>query len=128
MTAFVYESERYLAEKVQILGVNVEGAEEGRKFLERVTRGCQEDRSHIQLDPYPLRLLSDPDGILIRAVGAENEGHWAGMIAAPMTYVVDSSGKVRGGYVSTSAADRPNPVALAKAAVAVACGQVPPME
>ncbi|MPZ75080.1 MAG: hypothetical protein GEU77_00980 [Deltaproteobacteria bacterium] len=61
MTAFVYESERYVEGKVQILGVSVEPAEEGRKLLERVTRDCREDRSHISLDPYPLRLLSDPD-------------------------------------------------------------------
>ena len=50
---------------------------------------------------------------LIRAVGTENEGHWAGLIAAPVTYVVDSSGKVRWAYVSASAADRPSLVGLA---------------
>ena len=128
MTAFVYESERYVEGKVQILGVSVEPAEEGRKLLERVTRDCREDRPHISLDPYPLRLLSDPDAKLIRAVGAENEGHWAGTIAAPITYVVDPSGKVKWAYVSASAADRPSPVALAKAAVAVASGKEPPPE
>jgi peroxiredoxin len=110
---------------VQILGVSVESAEEGKKLLERVTRDCKEDRPHIKLDPYPLRLLTDPDAKLIRAVGAENEGHWAGLIASPITYVVDSTGKVRWAYVSDSAADRPSPVALAKAAVAVASGQTP---
>jgi hypothetical protein len=31
--------------------------------------------------PYPLRLLVDPDAKLIRAVGTENDGHWAGLIA-----------------------------------------------
>lgn len=128
MTAFVYESERYLLDGVQILGVSVEPAEEGKKLLERVTRDCQEDRPHIRLDPYPLRLLTDPDAKLIRAVGAENEGHWAGLIAAPITYVVDSSGKVRWAYVSESAADRPSPVALAKAAVAIASGKEPPAD
>ena len=128
MTAFVYESERYVPAGVQILGVSVEPAEEGKKFLERVTRDCQEDRPHIPLDPYPLRLLTDPDAKLIRAVGAENEGHWAGLIAAPITYVVDSTGKVRWAYVSDSAADRPSPVALSKAAVAVASGQTPPAD
>jgi hypothetical protein len=60
VTAFVYEWERYLEGKVQILGVSVEPPEEGKKFLDRVTRDCQEDRPHIPLDPYPLRLLSDP--------------------------------------------------------------------
>jgi alkyl hydroperoxide reductase subunit AhpC len=125
VTAFVYESERYVPEKVQIFGVSVEPAEEGRKLRERVTRDCREDRPHILLDPYPVRLLTDPAAKLIRAVGAENEGHWAGLIAAPITYVVDRSGKVRWGYVSSSAADRPSPVALAKAAVSVARGEDP---
>ena len=126
MTAFVYEWERYLEEKVQILGISVESAEEGKKLLERVTRDCQEDRPHIPLDPYPVRLLSDCDATLIRACGTENEGHWAGTIAAPVTYVVDPSGLVKWAYVSDSAADRPSPVALAKAACAVAAGKETP--
>jgi alkyl hydroperoxide reductase subunit AhpC len=128
VTAFVYESERYVPEKIQVLGVSVEPAEESRKLRERVTRDCQEDRPHIPLDPYPLRLLVDSDATLIRAVGAANEGHWAGLIAAPITYVVDRNGKVRWAYVSASAADRPSPVALAKAAVAVARGEEPPAD
>ena len=126
MTAFVYEWEKYLAGNVQILGISVEPPEEGKKLLERVTRDCQEDRPHIPLDPYPLRLLSDPDATLIRACGTENQGHWAGTIAAPVTYVVDSSGRVKWAYVSDSAADRPSPVALAKAACAVAAGKETP--
>jgi hypothetical protein len=128
VTAFVYEAERYVPEKVHIFGVSVEPAEEGRKLRERVTRDCQEDRPHIPLDPYPLRLLMDPKAKLIRAVGAENEGHWAGLIAAPITYVMDRAGKARWAYVSASAADRPSPVALAKAAVAVARGEEPPAD
>ena len=128
VTAFVYESERYVAGKVQILGVSVEPVEEGRKLLDRVTRDCREDRPHICLEPYPLRLLTDPDAQLIRAVGAYNEGHWAGLIAAPITYVVDPLGKVKWAYVSDSAADRPSPVALAKAAVSVASGKEPPAD
>ena len=126
MTAFVYEWERYLEGKVQILGVSVEPPGEGKKLRERVTRDCQEDRPHIALDPYPLRLLTDSDAVLIRAVGAENEGHWAGTIAAPVTYVVDPAGEIKWAYVSDSAADRPSPVALAKAAVAIASGKEPP--
>ena len=47
--------ERYLEGKVQILGVSVEPAEEGKKFLERVTRDGEEDRLHIPL----VRLLCD---------------------------------------------------------------------
>ena len=123
----MYESERYVPDGVRIFGVSVEPAAEGKKLLERVTRDCQEDRPHIKLDPYPLRLLTDPDAKLIRAVGAENEGHWAGLIAAPITYVVARDGRVRWVYVSESAADRPSPLALAKAAVAVASGQTPPV-
>lgn len=128
MTAFVYESERYVPEKIQVLGVSVEPAEEGKKLLARVTRDCEEDRPHICLDPYPLRLLTDPGATLIRACGAVNEGHWAGTIAAPVTYVVDPGGKVKWAYVSASASDRPSPVALAKAAVAVARGKEPPSD
>jgi hypothetical protein len=78
-----------------------------------VTRDCEEDRLHIPLDPYPVRLLCDPDAKLIRAAGTENEGHSAGLI-------------VKWAYVSDSAADRPSPVALAKAAVAIASGKSPP--
>jgi hypothetical protein len=52
--------ERYLEGKVQILGVSVEPAEEGKKFLERVTRDCQVDRPHIPLDPYPCDCLPIP--------------------------------------------------------------------
>ena len=126
MTAFVYEWERYLKGKVQILGISVETPEEGKKLIERVTRDCQDDRPHIPLDPYPVRLLSDPDAMLIRACGTENEGHWAGTIAAPVTYIVDPSGLVKWAYVSDSAADRPSPVALAKAACAVAAGEPTP--
>lgn len=81
---------------MQILGVSVDPPDEGKKFLRRVTRDCQEDRPHIPLDPYPVRLLTDPDAKLIRAVGTANEGHRAGTIAAPVTYVVDSTGKING--------------------------------
>ena len=126
MTAFVYEWERYLEGKVQILGVSVEPPEEGKRFLARVTRDCQEDRPHIPLDPYPVRLLCDPAATLIRACGTANEGHWAGTIAAPVTYVVDPSVIVKWAYVSESAADRPSPVALAKAACAIAAGKEQP--
>jgi len=128
VTAFVYESERYVDGKVQILGVSVEPPEEGKKFIDRVTRDCQEDRPHIKLDPYPVRLLTDPNAELIRACGVANEGHWAGTIAAPVTYVIDPTGRVKWAYVSASASDRPSPIALAKAAVAVAQGQEPPSE
>ena len=120
MTAFVYESERYVTEEIQILGISVQPPEEGKKLLERVTRDCQEDRPHIPLDPYPLRLLSDPAAELIRAAGVANEGHWAGLISHPFTFVVDRKGVVRWLYAGASASDRPSPVALAKIAVDIA--------
>ena len=77
VTALVYEWSAISKEKFKSSGVSVEPAEEGKKFLERVTRDCQEYRPHIPLDPYPVRLLTDPNAILIRAVGTANEGHWA---------------------------------------------------
>ena len=124
MTAFVYESERYVSEKIQVLGVSVQPPEEGRKLKERVTRDCQEDHPHISLDPYPLRLLSDPEGELIRAVGAGNEGHRSGFIARPVTFIVDQVGVVRWVYTGDgSASNRPSPVALAKTAGAIAQGK-----
>lgn len=125
MTAFVYEWERNLEEKVQILGVSVEPPEEGKKLREGVTRDCQEDRPHIPLDPYAVRLLTDFDAVLICAVGTENEAHWAGTIAVPVTDVVDPTGEIKWACVSDSAADRPSPVALAKAAAAIASGKPP---
>jgi peroxiredoxin len=128
VTAFVYEAERYVSDAIQVLGVSVEPAEEGQKLRERVTRDCQEDRPHIRLDPYPLRLLTDPEAKLIRAVGAENEGHWAGLIASPVTYVIDPRGEVKWLCTSASASDRPSPVALAKTAAAVARGKPPPAD
>ena len=123
MTAFVYESERYVPEKIQIFGVSVEPPEEGRKLRERVTRDCQEDRPQIPLEPYPLRLLSDPQAELIRAAGVANEGHWAGLISHPVTFVVDRAGMIRWIYAGESASDRPSPVRLAQTAVAVAGGK-----
>jgi hypothetical protein len=42
-----------------------------------------------------------------------------------VTYGGDPSGKVKWAYVSDSAADRPSPVALAKAACTIAAGKTP---
>ena len=128
MTAFVYESERYVPEKVQIFGVSVEPPEDGKKLLERVAQDCKEDRPHIPLVPYPLRLLSDPEAMLIRAVGVGHDGHWKGLIAKPVTFVIDREGKIRWSYNSDSASDRPSPVALARVAVSIAEGKEPPAE
>ena len=123
MTAFVYESDKYVPDKVQILGVSVEPPEEGRKLRDRVTRDTQEDRPYISLDPYPLRLLTDPKAELIRAVGVENEGHRLGLIASPVTFVVDREGKVRWIYEGKIPSDRPSPVSLAQTAVSIAQGK-----
>ncbi|HEY2988118.1 MAG TPA: hypothetical protein VGL11_10360 [Candidatus Binatia bacterium] len=79
-------------------------------------------------DPYPLRLLSDPKADLIRAAGVANEGHWAGLISHPVTFVVDRQRIVRWIYTGDSASDRPSPVALAKTAVMVARGEPLPEE
>jgi hypothetical protein len=45
---------------------------------------------------------------LIRALAPKNQGHWAGTIVAPITYVVDAGGTVKWVYISASAADRPS--------------------
>jgi hypothetical protein len=83
------------------------------------------DRPHIPLEPYPVTLLTDPDAVLMHAVGSENEGHWAGPITAPVTNVVHRRAIVKWAYTSAPASDRPSPVALAKAAVAIASGNEP---
>jgi peroxiredoxin len=87
-----------------------------------VTRDTEEDRPHIPLDPYPLRLLSDPEGKLIRPVGTANDEHWSGFISNPLTVIVDPGGTVRWMYASESASDRPGPLNLVKTAAAIAQG------
>ncbi len=121
----MYEAPRFTVENVQILGVSTDSPEEGRKLRDRVTRDCEEDRPHIPLDPYPLRLISDPEGKLIRPIGAANDEHWSGFIAYPVTLIVDSDGIVRWLYASESASDRPSPLALAKTAGEIAKGRQP---
>ena len=61
----MYEQERHLREKrtdPPALSSNPKG-----KNLMHVTRDCREDRPHVSLHPNPVRLLSDPQAILIRA-------------------------------------------------------------
>ncbi|HSE89594.1 MAG TPA: hypothetical protein VLJ79_25495 [Candidatus Binatia bacterium] len=48
------------------------------------------------------------------------------LIAALITYVVDSLGKVRWAYISASASDRHSRLGLARAALAVAGRQTTP--
>ena len=107
---------------MQILGISTDPPEEGRKLRERVTRDCQEDRPHIPLEPYPLRLLTDPEGKLIRAIGSANDEHWSGFISNPVTLIVDRTGVVRSVYVSANASDRAGPLALAQSAAQIARG------
>jgi hypothetical protein len=59
----------------------------------------------------PLWLI-DPDAKLLRAVGTVYEGHWAGTIATPVTYVIGATGRVKWAYTSESASDRPIPTGL----------------
>jgi alkyl hydroperoxide reductase subunit AhpC len=121
----VYEAPRFTSENIQILGVSSDSPEEGRKLRDRITRDCEEDRPHIPLDPYPLRLISDLEGKLIRPIGAANDEHWSGFIAFPVTMIVDPGGIVRWLYVSESASDRASPLALARTAAEVAKGGQP---
>jgi len=108
------------------LAVSVDPPEEGQKLRERVRRDCEEDRPQIPLDPYPVRLVSDPEGALIRAVGAANEEHWSGFISYPVTFVVDQKGVVRWRYVgSGGAGDRASTVQVAAVAEAVSKGEEP---
>ena len=72
-----------------------------------------------------MRLLSDPEATLIRLRHGD-EGHWAGQIAASVTCIVDTSGKVKLAYVSDGTAHRPRPVALAKPACAINAGKEAP--
>jgi hypothetical protein len=64
--------------KFKFSGVSVEPAAEGRKLLDgsRAIAG-----TIVRTFPYPICLLTDPEANLIRAVGAENQGHCAGTIA-----------------------------------------------
>lgn len=126
MTAYVYDSEKFTAEGVQILGVSAAAPEEGKKLRDRITEDCKEDRPHLPLNPYPVRLLSDPTGELIRRAGAALEGHERGFMAKPMTCVVNREGRVKWIYSGDSFSDRPGPQALARIAVAVGQGKEPP--
>ena len=75
-------------------------------------------------DPYPLRLLSDPQGELIRAVGVGRDDQRRGFISQPVIFVVDQGGKIRWLYTGDgSANDRAGPNLSTKMAVAVARGK-----
>lgn len=120
MTAFVYDSQRYIDNQIQVLGVSVEPADEGRKLRDRISRDCQEDRPYVSVDPFPVRLLSDPQGNLIRTVGAGRERHWSGFVSHPVTFVIDPRARIRRIYAAEDPSERPSPLAVIKAAVEVA--------
>jgi len=76
------------------------------------------------VDPFPIRLLSDPAGDLIRKAGAVRASDKRGFIARPSSMVVDRSGIVRWLYAGDgSPADRPGPTRLAIVAEAVSRGK-----
>ena len=124
MTAFVYEAEKYRPEEIQILGISVQGADEGKKLRDRVTEDSREDRPGMSLNPFPVRFICDPAGELIRKAGAVRESDKRGFIARPMSIIVDREGIVRWMYTGNgSPADRPGPTRLANVAVAVSQGK-----
>jgi hypothetical protein len=92
-----------------------------------VTEDCKEDRPLLSLNPYPVRLVSDPAGDLIRQAGAALEGNRRGFMARPLTCVVNRNGEVKWIYHGDGFSDRPGPQALARIAVAVGQGkELPP--
>jgi len=127
VTAYVYDSEKFTSQGIQVIGVSAERPEEARKLRDRITEDCKEDRPQLQLNPYPVRLVSDLTGELIRKAGAELEGNRRGFMAKPMTCVVNREGQVKWVYSGDSFADRPGPQALARIAAAVGQGkELPP--
>ena len=124
MTAFVYEAEKYRPEGMQILGISVQGPDEGVKLRDRVIEDSREDRPGMSLNPFPVRFICDSAGELIRKAGAVRESEKRGFIARPMSIIVDRKGIVRWMYPGDgSPADRPGPTRLAKIAVAVCQGK-----
>ena len=124
MTAFVYEAEKYRPVGIQILGISVQGPDEGKKLRDRVIEDSREDRPGMSLNPFPVRFICDSAGELIRKAGAVRESDKRGFIARPMSMVVDRSGKIHWLYTGDgSPADRPGPTRLANIAVAVIHGR-----
>lgn len=87
-----------------ILGISPQSADHGGQLRERIIRDAQFDqashRGHDAFwqDPrssFPLRLISDPDLALSRAVGAERKDHWSGPMVYATTFLVDAEGHVR---------------------------------
>ena len=124
MTAFVYEAEQYRPEGIQILGISVQSAEEGKKLRDRVIEDSLEDRPGMSMSPFPVRFICDPTGELIRKAGAVRESDKRGFIARPMSMVLNRAGEIQWLYTGDgSPADRPGPSRIAKVAVAVCHGK-----
>ncbi len=126
MTAYVYDSEKFTSEGIQVIGVSAERPEEARKLRDRITEDCKEDRPNLHLNPYPVRLVSDLTGELIRKAGAELKGNRMGFMAKPMTCVVNREGQVKWVSSGEGFSDRPGPQALARIAAIVGQGKEPP--
>lgn len=115
-----------------IFGISPQIADYGRHLRERVIRDAQFDhaghKGHDAFWPdprgdFPLRLISDPDCTLSRAVGVERKGHWSGPMVYATTFLVDKDGLVQWRFHSRMASRRPSPVSLAAMAGAVAKGE-----
>lgn len=115
-----------------ILGISPQIADYGRQLRDRVIRDAQLDhaghKGHDAFWPdprgvFPLRLISDPDCTLSRAVGAERKGHWSGPMVYATTFLTDTGGHVRWRFQAKMASRRPSPVRLAIMAGAVAKGE-----
>jgi hypothetical protein len=69
--------ERHLEGKVQILGVSVEASGRRQEISRSRDARLPSGQAAYSTRSLSLRLLTDPNAILIRAVGTANEGHWA---------------------------------------------------
>jgi peroxiredoxin len=108
-------------ENVQVMGISTDPPADGQRLQAQVTRDCREDRPFILLDPYPLRLVSDPDGRLIGALGLLRLEAAGTAVAEPATLVIDPAGVVR--WVKAGArddADVGGPSSASRAALRVA--------
>ena len=115
-----------------ILGVSPQSADHGRQLRERTIRDARLDQAahkahdafwHNPRSSFPLRLISDPDCTLSRAIGAERKNHWSGPMVYATTFLVDDKGFVRWRFQAKMAQRRPSPVRLAAMAGAVTKGE-----
>ena len=69
--------ERYLEGKVQILGRQRRASGRSQEISRSRDARLPSGQAAYSTRSLSLRLLTDPNAILIRAVGTANEGHWA---------------------------------------------------